>query len=333
MATLRLFANLRETAGTTSVTIDGATVGDVLDDAVTRYGERFAHGLETAQLWVNGEPANRSTSIGAGDEIAVIPPVSGGAVTTRSPADTVAAGLILALVATLVIGNLVEQPDNTAFAVAVVGVTVAWLWDLRDAYSARAGFVRIIPAMLAVAAAVNGAHRWGTAGLAGGVALGIVIMLIWAVLDTQQRTIDGVAMSLLVGSAGALGAGSLVVVRLRNPAEVGAFLAIAGAAAGAAWFSQRSQSATGGLDPNVAGLFAAIVAAGVAGAFADTIDIVNAIIAGALAGGGFIAGRTVGSSVRSGNVLHTVRGPGLLTAFDGPIMAAAVYWVALLLVT
>ncbi len=32
-----------------------------------------------------------------------------------------------------------------------------------------------------------------------------------------------------------------------------------------------------------------------------------------------------------GSVLHTVRGPGLLTAYDGPVMAAAVFWVAMLL--
>lgn len=313
--------------------IDGATVGDVLDDAVSRFGDRFAAGLRTAQIWVNGEPADRSSAIATSDEIAVIPPVSGGAVATRSAADTVAAVLIMALVATLVVGNLVESTANEAFAVAVVGVTVAWLWDIRDAYRARGGYVRIIPAMLAAAAAANGAYRWGTSGLAGGLAVGIGILLVWAVLDTQQRSIDAVAISALAGVTAGLGAGALVLVRLRNPAEAGVFLAVAGAAAGAAWLAQRSQAPTGGVDPNLAGLMAGIAAAALGGYLADTIDVLNAVIAGALAGGGFIAGRTIGAAVRLGDILHTVRGPGLLTAFDGPVTAAAVFWVALLLVT
>ena len=333
MATLRLFANLRETAGTTSVAINGTTVGEVLDEAVTAYGNRFAEGLESAQVWVNGDPADRKTAVAEGDEIAVIPPVSGGAVATRSPTDVAAAALVLALAATLVIGNLADVAHNEAFAVAVVGVGVAWLWDLRDAYRLRGGSVRIIPAMLAVAAAANGAYRWGTAGLAGGVAVGIGILLIWAVLDSGQRSIDAVSVSLLLGSTASVGAGALVIVRLRSPAEAGTFLAIAGAAATAAWLVQRTGSATAPLDPNVAGLLAGIAAAAISGYFAETVDMVNALLAGALAGGGFIAGRTIGAAVRMGNVLHTVRGPGLLTAFDGPIAAASIFWIALLLVT
>lgn len=333
MATLRLFANLRETAGTNSVAIEGTTVGAVLDEAASRFGERFGEGLKTAQLWVNGEPADRATSVASGDEIAVIPPVSGGAVATTSPADVIAATLVLALVATLVVGNLVEAASNEAFAVAVVGVAVAWLWDIRDAYRARGGFVRIVPAMLAVAAAANGAYRWGTSGLAGGLAVGVGILLIWAVLDQRQRSLDAVSLSLLAGVTASLGAGALVIVRLRSPAEAGAFLAIAGAASGAAWFAQRSASATGGVDPNLAGLLAGIAAAAISGYVAGTIDIVNALIAGALAGGGFIAGRTIGASIRLGNVMHTVRGPGLLTAFDGPLAASPIFWIALLLVT
>ena len=333
MATLRLFANLRETAGTTSVAIDGATVGDVLDEAVSSYGARFAEGLLTAKLWVNGEPATRTTAVESGDEIAVIPPVSGGAVATGSRADAIAAALVLALVATLVVGNLVEAASNEAFTVAAVGVSVAWLWDIRDAYRARGGFVRIVPAMLAVAATANGAYRWGTSGLAGGLAVGIGILLIWAVLDRGQRSLDAVSLSLLSGVTAALGAGALVIVRLRSPAEAGTFLAIAGAASGAAWFAQRSATATGGVDPNLAGLLAGIAAAAISGYVAETVDIVNALIAGALAGGGFIAGRTIGASIRLGNVMHTVRGPGLLTAFDGPLVASAIFWIALLLVT
>ncbi len=275
MATLRLFANLRETAGTTSVTIDGGTVGSILDEAVVRFGTRFAAGLETAQLWVNGEPAKRETPVAAGDEIAVIPPVSGGAVATGSPRDLAAVALVVALAATVVIGNLVEAAADEAFAVAVVGVAAAWLWDIRDAYRARGGFVRIIPAMLAATAAANGAYRWGTEGLAGGLALGIMILLVWAVLDRGQRTMEAVAISLHVGIAASIAAGALVLVRLRSPAEVGTYLVVAGAGAVACSFALRSQSTTGGLDPNVIALVAAIAGGAVAGFFAETVDITS----------------------------------------------------------
>lgn len=79
MATLRLFANLREIAGTSRVELDADTVGDALAIAVTQFGDRFEASLESAQVWVNGDQASRTTAVKAADEIAVIPPVSGGA--------------------------------------------------------------------------------------------------------------------------------------------------------------------------------------------------------------------------------------------------------------
>lgn len=78
MATLRLFASVREAAGTGRDTIEGATVGVVLDAAVERYGAAFAALLPTSKIWVNGEPADRDTFIQPADEVAVLPPVSGG---------------------------------------------------------------------------------------------------------------------------------------------------------------------------------------------------------------------------------------------------------------
>lgn len=51
---------------------------DVLDTARSRYGERFASVLDASRVWVNGEPAEPGDRVGDGDEIAVLPPVSGG---------------------------------------------------------------------------------------------------------------------------------------------------------------------------------------------------------------------------------------------------------------
>jgi molybdopterin converting factor small subunit len=77
--TLRLFAAAREAAGTGSATMSGSTVGEVLDEACARYGVRFAEVLATAKVWCNGDPVERDRVVADTDEVAVLPPVSGGA--------------------------------------------------------------------------------------------------------------------------------------------------------------------------------------------------------------------------------------------------------------
>lgn len=82
VAVLRLFAGAREAAGAARVEVDGDDVAAVLDAAVGRFGERFAAVLATSKVWVNGEPADRTHPVSPRDEVAVLPPVSGGAVAT-----------------------------------------------------------------------------------------------------------------------------------------------------------------------------------------------------------------------------------------------------------
>jgi MoaD family protein len=79
MAVVRLFASVREAAGTGRDTVPGSTVADVLAAARDRYGERFAALLGTCRVWVNGESATEDTPVTDADEVAVLPPVSGGA--------------------------------------------------------------------------------------------------------------------------------------------------------------------------------------------------------------------------------------------------------------
>ncbi len=78
MAVLRLFAAAREAAGTGRDDVDGRTVGEVLDAAVARYGDGFAAVLPRCKVWRNGDEAGRDEPVGEGDEVAVLPPVSGG---------------------------------------------------------------------------------------------------------------------------------------------------------------------------------------------------------------------------------------------------------------
>ncbi|MBI2167963.1 MAG: MoaD/ThiS family protein [Actinobacteria bacterium] len=75
-----LFAHAREAAGVSHDDIDAPTVGALLDAAAARYGETFSRLLPRCRVWVNGdEPADGSdTTLTDTDEVAVLPPVSGG---------------------------------------------------------------------------------------------------------------------------------------------------------------------------------------------------------------------------------------------------------------
>lgn len=76
--TLLLFASAREAAGTASLDVTAATVAEVLGLARSRFGEGFAAVLAGSRVWLNGEPATGPEPLADGDEVAVLPPVSGG---------------------------------------------------------------------------------------------------------------------------------------------------------------------------------------------------------------------------------------------------------------
>lgn len=78
MVTLRYFAAARDAAGTAAEEFAGATVGSVLDAAVARHGDTLAGVVAASKVWVNGDPAERDDPVTDGDEVAVLPPVSGG---------------------------------------------------------------------------------------------------------------------------------------------------------------------------------------------------------------------------------------------------------------
>lgn len=78
MAHLLLFASARQAAGTSSREIQGSTVDEVLNTAVLEFGSDFAKVLGNCRVWLNGEEAIGTTAVGDADEVAVLPPVSGG---------------------------------------------------------------------------------------------------------------------------------------------------------------------------------------------------------------------------------------------------------------
>lgn len=76
--TLRMFAAARHEAGTGSERVRAATVGQVLEDAAVRYGSAWERVAASSRVWVNGEPVEPNEVLRDGDEVAVLPPVSGG---------------------------------------------------------------------------------------------------------------------------------------------------------------------------------------------------------------------------------------------------------------
>lgn len=78
VVTLRLFAAARQAAGTGEEKLAAATVGEALEQARERFGESFSAVLEGSRVWLNGEPTGPSQALVEGDELAVLPPVSGG---------------------------------------------------------------------------------------------------------------------------------------------------------------------------------------------------------------------------------------------------------------
>ena len=78
MATLRLFGPAREAAGGSRFTLAGADVAAVLTSAEAEFGSEFSRVLGVSRVWLNGEEIDRSAAVTEEDEVAVLPPVSGG---------------------------------------------------------------------------------------------------------------------------------------------------------------------------------------------------------------------------------------------------------------
>lgn len=78
MVRVRLFAALREIAGASHVEAEGRSVGDVADALARIHGERFAQIAAVSTFVLNGERAERGAPVADGDEVAILPPVSGG---------------------------------------------------------------------------------------------------------------------------------------------------------------------------------------------------------------------------------------------------------------
>ena len=78
MAHLRLFGPAREAAGTARIILPGQNVAEIIAGAEAQFGEAFSQVVAVSNIWVNGEPVEPDAPVRDSDEVAVIPPVSGG---------------------------------------------------------------------------------------------------------------------------------------------------------------------------------------------------------------------------------------------------------------
>jgi molybdopterin converting factor small subunit len=67
-----------EVAGTARDEFSADTVAELLAAARSRYGEEFSKVAASCRVWLNGAQADLTDHVGPADEIALLPPVSGG---------------------------------------------------------------------------------------------------------------------------------------------------------------------------------------------------------------------------------------------------------------
>lgn len=77
---VRLFAALRDAAGSDRTTVEATTVADMVAELNERYGEPFTSRLTVSRIIVNTRQVPRDSDLvlGPDDEVVLLPPFSGG---------------------------------------------------------------------------------------------------------------------------------------------------------------------------------------------------------------------------------------------------------------
>ncbi|HET9061199.1 MAG TPA: MoaD/ThiS family protein [Acidimicrobiales bacterium] len=85
--TVLFFAGAREAVGASRLEVElpggrepggGPTVGDLLQLLGPEVAGKLAPLMKTCAVWLNGSPTSPGAPLSPGDEVAVLPPVSGG---------------------------------------------------------------------------------------------------------------------------------------------------------------------------------------------------------------------------------------------------------------
>ncbi len=330
MAKLRLFASLREIAGTSRLDVPAETVGGVVEAASDKFGPDFARATETARVWLNGQEAEASERVGDDDEVVILPPVSGGSQPAAIAPSDLAGFLPLVVAVVAVLANLQEQP---IWAAALVAVLSGWAVDVGNSFMSRRRAFAPLAVATAVATSTLAAHILGPTGYGLSVALAVAVVLGWAVAFPAYRQAEVFAPTFLVGLLGALAAASLILTRSSftpDPQAIDVFLVavIAGVALGAL---VGRLPAIPFLDRFSTTAIASVLAALAVASLWD-LDVVGYLLVGVGIAVALVAGQGLSSMLRTGGVMLTERPPGFFPSLDGVVLAAAVYFPLIRLV-
>lgn len=307
-------------AGSGEIAVEAATVGEAIEKVTDRFGPGFAARLERSRVWLNGDEAEPSSPVGPLDEIAILPPVSGGAGPATLSAPGVATGI-----AGLAVLILNQTGGEAGWAALVVGLLGLWIADVAVTVADRGRIFPSGPALVSTIGAVFLTHRWGLAGVAAGLVVAIIAPMAWAVLSDSTRMLSILGPMTLVGVMAASAAGSLVIAHRLSGFGVEGIQTItagliAGTAAGA--LGSRIQSPLG--DPimaiGIVTLLGTVLAAFVFGVDVFTFTVVAAVLALAA-----VVGRGLGSIIRTGRTGLLESAAGLLTPLDGAVLASAIF--------
>lgn len=232
--TVRLFAALRDAAGTAEVEVAPGTVPTIVEDLSGRFGEPFASRVVLASGMLDGRRValDEPIDVADGAELALLPPFSGGAAVgarqRRSHLLLLGGSVLVPVV--LVLGVL---GPRWAFALAVLVVGAGTAFDLHTALGAT-GVRPVLPATLVlgvgpplVATIVAAPDLDAVGGL-----LAVAVMLSFLLAYASPRRHETAAIvgaTMAAGLLVAVGTTSLVLLfdTLAQVALIGALLVIA----------------------------------------------------------------------------------------------------------
>lgn len=324
MAKVRLFANLRELAGAARLELPGGTVGEVLDEAKTRFGPSFEKGLSVSRVWVNGEEADMAAPVSDRDELVVLPPVSGGGQPTTLEISDVLGALSLVVALVAVLANTQSQ---SVWAAALVAISAAWALDISSTFAARGRVFAPLPVVVTAAGGALLAHIMGGAGYGLTLVVAVATVLGWAVAFPIYRQVYVFSPTLMVALLAGMGTASMVLSRSAFAPDarvVDVFLVgtIAGVTLGSLVLRLPPLPY---LDPFSTTAIVAVLGFVAGAAFWD-LDVVGYLLVGLGVAVALVAGNGLSSMLRTGRMALTVRAPGALVGLDGVVLAAALYY-------
>ena len=328
MPRVRLFAGLREAAHASEVMIEGETVGEVLETASSRFGAQFAAGLATAKVWRNGEEVDALAPVNADDEIALLPPVSGGSVALGKELGSGGVGTLI-VVAALVLGNL--SGDLSLWKPILAAMVGLWTIDIAAAAAER-GYRMAVGALLAAeAVAVGLIHLLGPPAALLALSMGVVFSLGAAVFVPRRRHLVSIGISAGIGTVACGALASLMLARaVYEPGSrtVGFFLAVAVGTIILAEVARRVKTNRFLNRQNT--VVIAVVVLSLLGAMLWGFSITGFLLIGFGLAAAYLAGEGFGALLRSGRLWSTPL-PGILANLDGPLCAGMVFFALLTL--